>query len=74
MDPTIKPKAEAAGVYYDTNYGNFETELYSEIRREAFGEDLGQNSWLTADEQERFLSWREVKSIIEYSLLTINVY
>jgi 2-polyprenyl-3-methyl-5-hydroxy-6-metoxy-1,4-benzoquinol methylase len=60
LDPTTKSKADEAGIYYDTNYENFETELYSEIRREAFGEDLGQNSWLTADEQERFLSWLDL--------------
>jgi hypothetical protein len=34
--------------HYDANYGNFQSELYAEIRREAFGEDIGQNSWLTA--------------------------
>lgn len=42
---------------YDAAYGNFQTSLYEEIRREAFGEDIGQNSWLTADEQDKFLSW-----------------
>src|SRR5262245_35777884 len=42
---------------YDANYGNFQTSLYEEIRREAFGEDIGQNSWLTADEHDRFLGW-----------------
>jgi SAM-dependent methyltransferase len=42
---------------YDANYGNFQTELYAEIRREAFGEDIGQNSWLTSDEQDKFLEW-----------------
>jgi ubiquinone/menaquinone biosynthesis C-methylase UbiE len=42
---------------YDANYNNFQTPLYQEIRREAFGEDIGQNSWLTSDEQDRFLSW-----------------
>jgi 2-polyprenyl-3-methyl-5-hydroxy-6-metoxy-1,4-benzoquinol methylase len=57
VDSTTKSKADEAGIYYDTNYRNFDTELYSEIRREAFGEDIGQNSWLTADEQDRFLSW-----------------
>ena len=41
---------------YDAAYGNFRTSLYEEIRREAFGEDIGQNSWLTADEQDKFLS------------------
>src|SRR5947208_501369 len=43
--------------HYDANYGNFQTDLYEQIRREAFGEDIGQSSWLTADEQDRFLGW-----------------
>jgi len=42
---------------YDANYENFQTSLYEEIRREAFGEDIRQNSWLTVDEQDRFLGW-----------------
>jgi ubiquinone/menaquinone biosynthesis C-methylase UbiE len=42
---------------YDANYGNFQTSLYEEIRKEAFGEDIGQNSWLTADEHDKFLGW-----------------
>jgi 2-polyprenyl-3-methyl-5-hydroxy-6-metoxy-1,4-benzoquinol methylase len=45
---------------YDANYGNFRTELYAEIRRDAFGEDIGQNSWLTADEQDKFLAWLDL--------------
>jgi len=48
--------------HYNANYGNFETELYAQIRREAFGEDIGQNSWLTADEQDRFLPWLDLSS------------
>jgi cyclopropane fatty-acyl-phospholipid synthase-like methyltransferase len=60
VESTTKSKADEAGIYYDTNYGNFDTELYSEIRREAFGEDIGQNSWLTADEQDRFLRWLDL--------------
>lgn len=43
--------------YYDTTYGNFQTSLYEEIRREAYAEDIGQNGWLTADEQNKFISW-----------------
>ena len=50
-------KIKATGNHYDANYGNFATALYEEIRREAFGEDIGQNSWLTADEQDKFLGW-----------------
>jgi SAM-dependent methyltransferase len=46
--------------HYNANYGNFQTELYTQIRREAFGEDIGQNSWLTSDEQDRFLEWLDL--------------
>ena len=46
--------------HYDSNYGNFQTELYAQIRHEAFGEDIGQNSWLTSDEQDRFLQWLDL--------------
>src|SRR5258708_40079000 len=54
MGKSISP---ASGGHYNPNYKNFQTELYAEIRREAFGEDIGQNSWHTADEQDRFLEW-----------------
>ena len=56
------------GGHYDANYGNFQKQLYEEIRREAFGEDIGQNSWLTADEHDRFLSWLDLapgKSVLD---------
>jgi ubiquinone/menaquinone biosynthesis C-methylase UbiE len=46
--------------HYKINYENFQTELYAQIRREAFGEDLGQNSWLTSDEQSTFLEWLDL--------------
>ena len=46
--------------HYDANYGNFRAELYAQIRHEAFGEDIGQNSWLTSDEQDRFLQWLDL--------------
>lgn len=43
--------------HYGAQYQHFASELYGEIRAEAFGEDIGQNGWLTADEQDLFLSW-----------------
>ena len=43
--------------HYDANYGQFSTEVYAAVRREAFGEDIGQNSWLTADEHDLFIGW-----------------
>jgi 2-polyprenyl-3-methyl-5-hydroxy-6-metoxy-1,4-benzoquinol methylase len=60
MDQTFESKLSAARGHYDANYGNFQTELYEQIRREAFGEDIGQNSWLTADEQDKFLGWLDL--------------
>lgn len=41
--------------YYDANYGNFASQLYAEIRRAAFGEDIGQSGWQTAEEQDHYL-------------------
>ena len=32
------------------------------MRRAAFGEDVGQNSWLTVDELDRFVSRLELQS------------
>ena len=40
--------------------GIFKRSCTREIRREAFGEDIGQNSWLTAEEQDRFLKWLDL--------------
>jgi len=57
-----KYKSPSSAGHYDANYGNFRTGLYSEIRHEAFGEDIGQNSWLTADEQDRLLKWLDLTS------------
>jgi SAM-dependent methyltransferase len=56
MNQPLKAKASVGG-QYDANYQNFQTDLYEQIRREAFGTDIGQNSWLTADEQDTFLGW-----------------
>ena len=53
----VKATSQSPSGRYNANYGNFQTELYAEIRREAFGEDIGQNSWLTSDEQDKFLEW-----------------
>jgi ubiquinone/menaquinone biosynthesis C-methylase UbiE len=62
MDQPWKLKSDAGRGQYDANYGNFQTQLYEQIRREAFGEDIGQNSWLTADEQDKFLTTLDLSS------------
>lgn len=41
---------------YESIYGHFANEVLARVRAEAFGEDIGQNSWLTVPEYRRFLS------------------
>jgi 2-polyprenyl-3-methyl-5-hydroxy-6-metoxy-1,4-benzoquinol methylase len=52
---TSKPRTSRG--HYDSNYNNFQSKLYEQVRRDAFGEDIGQNSWLTASEQDKFQNW-----------------
>lgn len=42
---------------YNSTYSNFEEQVLAEIRRETYGEDIGQNSWITTDEYDTFYSW-----------------
>jgi cyclopropane fatty-acyl-phospholipid synthase-like methyltransferase len=35
---------------YDTSYGNAEFDVYSQVRRETYGRDLGQTSWASLEE------------------------
>lgn len=42
---------------YDSTYDRFATELYRGIRACTYDEDIGQNGWLTAPEQDRFIAW-----------------
>lgn len=48
--------------HYGAQYGSFDTDVLAEVRREAFGEDIGQTGWLTADEQDLFIDWLELSS------------
>ena len=43
--------------HYGATYEQFAAQVYAEIRAQAFGEDIGQTGWLTADEHDMFLSW-----------------
>jgi SAM-dependent methyltransferase len=42
---------------FDSTYGHFNEPVLDAVRKETFGTDIGQNSWLTVDEYDRFLSW-----------------
>ena len=43
--------------FYNSTYGNFEEQIMAEIRSEIYGEDIGQNSWITAEEYDEFYGW-----------------
>lgn len=40
--------------HYGAHYRDFAADVHEEVRRAAFGDDVGQNSWLTQNELERF--------------------
>ena len=46
--------------HYDAQYSQSASRLYGEIRTAAFGEDIGQNGWLTADEHDLFIRWLDL--------------
>jgi ubiquinone/menaquinone biosynthesis C-methylase UbiE len=46
---------------FDSTYGHFTEDVLATIRRETFGQDIGQNSWLTVEEYDRFLSWLQLR-------------
>ncbi|NNF15035.1 MAG: methyltransferase domain-containing protein [Gemmatimonadetes bacterium] len=48
--------------HYGATYGEFSSQLYADVRREAFGEDIGQTGWLTSDEQDLLISWLELEA------------
>ena len=42
---------------FHNTYANFTESVLAAVRAEAFGEDLGQNSWVTAGEYQTFIEW-----------------
>ncbi len=42
---------------YAAVYAHFDTPLVQKVRAEAFEEDIGQHSWVTASELREYLSW-----------------
>lgn len=43
-------------LFYNT-YAHFTERVLASIREATYGEDIGQNSWVTADEYDRFIAW-----------------
>jgi len=53
---------------YDHAYGNYELDVYREIRLETYGEDLGQTSWVTTRESDdipRLLELSPTSTVLE---------
>jgi SAM-dependent methyltransferase len=46
---------------YDNVYGDFSSRAEAEVRRAAFGADIGQSSWITADDWLRFADQTQVR-------------
>ena len=45
---------------FDSTYRHFTDRVLDVIRKETFGVDIGQNSWVTADEYDRFIGWLDL--------------
>ena len=59
------PEQPRAGSHYSAHYREFADEVYSALRRAEFGDDFGQNNWLTLPELERFASQLELAPGVE---------
>jgi len=47
---------------YDSAYGNYELDVYRQVRLETYGEDLGQTSWVTTEESNEIPKLLELTS------------
>jgi ubiquinone/menaquinone biosynthesis C-methylase UbiE len=54
----VKPPVDL----YDSHYDRIDDGVYQSIRAETFGVDLGQESWITAEECDRFCDWLGIQS------------
>ncbi len=45
---------------YNTVYSQFDDPVSTGLRQEIYGEDIGQTSWLTADEYRSYAAWLEL--------------
>ena len=45
---------------FDSTYSHFTQQVLEAIRKETFGQDIGQNSWTTMDEHDCFISWLDL--------------
>ena len=46
---------------FDSTYSHFTEQILETIRKDTFGQDMGQNSWTTVEEYDRFISWLDLR-------------
>jgi ubiquinone/menaquinone biosynthesis C-methylase UbiE len=47
---------------YHSAYGNYQRELYRDVRIETYGEDFGQTSWVATQESHEIPQWLELRT------------
>jgi SAM-dependent methyltransferase len=47
---------------YDSHYARMDDEVYRSIRAKTYGVDIGQESWITAEECDRFCDWLGIEA------------
>jgi hypothetical protein len=47
---------------YDGEYGNYESDVYQQVRIETYGVDFGQTSWVTTEESTQIPGLLELTS------------
>lgn len=48
---------------YDSAYANYGSEVYRQVRRETYGEDFGQTSWVTTEESNEIPKLLDLKPV-----------
>jgi len=47
--------------FFYNSYANFHAQVLAAVREATYDQDIGQNSWLTAEEYERFAGWLDLQ-------------
>lgn len=60
MGSAAAAEGEGTTDFYGTTYSSSGSDVYCEVRTEAYGDDIGQTGWMTPEEQDEFLSWLDL--------------
>ena len=51
---------------YDGEYGNYDSDVYRQVRTETYGVDFGQTSWVTTEESAEIPNWLALTNTSRY--------